>query len=153
MPSNGIAPSPLKPDNSQECYSSAIKYPKGPALRQVSTLRGAMKGIKGRYCTAIGASFKACADSQNETARRIARSGQGASNTGTRDPGAEAGLMGKVQRRDAGLAGGIPTQDMRPHMRLAHQSYAERGIAGRVGMRRSAAIRATCNGGQYRPRS
>ena len=60
--------------------------------------------------------------------------------------------MGKVQRRDAGLVGGIPTQDMRPHMRLAHQSYAERGIAGRVGMRRSAAIRATCNGGQYRPR-
>ena len=60
--------------------------------------------------------------------------------------------MGKGQRRDAGLAGGIPTQDMRPHMRLAHQSYAERGIAGRVGMRRSAAIRATCTGGQYRPR-
>ena len=59
--------------------------------------------------------------------------------------------MGKVQRRDAGLVGGIPTQAMRPHMRLAHQSYAERGIAGRVGMRRSAAIRARATVGSTGP--
>ena len=35
--------------------------------------------------------------------------------------------------------GGIPTQAMRPHMRMDAQDYAERGITGGVGMRRSAA--------------
>ena len=47
----------------------------------------------------------------------------------------EAGLRRRVQRRGAGLAGGIPTQAMRPHMRLDAQYYAERGITGGVGMR------------------
>ena len=51
----------------------------------------------------------------------------------------EAGLRRRVQRRDAGLEGGIPTQAMRPHMRMDAQYYAERGITGGVGMRRSAA--------------
>ena len=51
----------------------------------------------------------------------------------------EAGLRRRVQRRGAGLEGGIPTQAMRPHMRTDAQYYAERGITGGVGMRRSAA--------------
>ena len=51
----------------------------------------------------------------------------------------EAGLRRRVQRRGAGLVGGIPTQAMRPHMRMDAQYYAERGITGGVEMRRSAA--------------
>ena len=35
--------------------------------------------------------------------------------------------------------GGIPIQAMRPHMRMDAQDYAERGVTGGVGMRRSAA--------------
>ena len=49
---------------------------------------------------------------------------------------------GSCRRRRGGCRApseGIPNRAMRPHMRMDARSYAERGIAGGAGMRRSAA--------------
>ena len=49
---------------------------------------------------------------------------------------------GSCRRRRGGCrtpSEGIPNRAMRPHMRMDARSYAERGIAGGAGMRRSAA--------------
>ena len=64
--------------------------------------------------------------------------GRGASAAGPEIP-KEAGPRRRAQRRGARDEGGIPTRSMRPHLRTDARPYAERGIAGGAGMRRSAA--------------
>ena len=80
----------------------------------------------------------ACAAKRESGYATNSAGGRGASAAGPEIP-KEAGPRRRAQRRGAGDAGGIPTRSMRPHRRTDARPYAERGIAGGAGMRRSAA--------------
>ena len=80
----------------------------------------------------------ACAATREPGYATNSAGGRGASAAGPEIP-KEAGPRRRAQRRGAGDAGGIPTRSMRPHRRTDARPYAERGIAGGAGMRRSAA--------------
>ena len=64
--------------------------------------------------------------------------GRGASAAGPEIP-REAGSCRRRRGGCRASSEGIPNRAMRPHMRMDARSYAERGIAGGAGMRRSAA--------------
>ena len=80
----------------------------------------------------------ACAAKRGTGYATNSAGGRGASAAGPEIP-KEAGPRRRAQRRGAGDEGGIPTRSMRPHRRTNARPYAERGIAGGAGMRRSAA--------------
>ena len=84
------------------------------------------------------AQAEACAAKRESGYATNSAGGRGASAAGPEIP-KEAGPRRRAQRRGAGDAGGIPTRSMRPHRRADARPYAERGIAGGAGMRRSAA--------------
>ena len=84
------------------------------------------------------AQAETCAVTKGTGYATYSAGGRGASAAGPEIP-KEAGPRRRAQRRGAGDAGGIPTRSMRPHRRTDARSYAERGIAGGAGMRRSAA--------------
>ena len=84
------------------------------------------------------AQAEACAVTKGTGYATYSAGGRGASAAGPEIP-KEAGPRRRAQRRGAGDTGGIPTRSMRPHLRTDARPYAERGIAGGAGMRRSAA--------------
>ena len=84
------------------------------------------------------AQAETCAVTKGTGYATYSAGGRGASAAGPEIP-KEAGPRRRAQRRGAGDEGGIPTRSMRPHLRTDARPYAERGIAGGAGMRRSAA--------------
>jgi hypothetical protein len=95
---------------------------------------------KSRPCSSasVGASGTACTVTKGTGYTTYSAGGRGASAAGPEIP-KEAGPRRRAQRRGARDEGGIPTRSMRPHLRTDARPYAERGIAGGAGMRRSAA--------------
>ena len=84
------------------------------------------------------AQAEACAAMKETGYATNSAGGRGASAAGPEIPN-EAGPRRRAQRRGAGGEGGIPTRTMRPPMRTDARPYAECGIAGGAGRRRSAA--------------
>ena len=84
------------------------------------------------------AQAETCAVTKGTGYATYSAGGRGASAAGPEIP-KEAGPRRRAQRRGAGDAGGIPPRSMRPYLRTDARPYAERGIAGGAGMRRSAA--------------
>ena len=109
-----------------------------PSASQNSLCKLKPEGLTLLYAALSAAVRRGCAAIGKRGTRLTARADEAHQPRG-RGFRREAGLRRRVQRRGAGLVGGIPTQAMRPHMRLDAQYYAERGITGGVGMRRSAA--------------
>ena len=118
---------------------SLVSPPRLPVLRST---KAQDKASRHRRATLLHgppkAQAEACAALKGAGYATNSAGGRGASAAGPEIPN-EAGPRRRAQRRGAGGEGGIPTRTMRPPMRTDARPYAECGIAGGAGRRRSAA--------------
>ena len=135
-----IGSTPLAPVRAALRHRLCLVPP--PRLPVLCTPQAQAKASRHRRATLLHGPHKAqaeaCAAMKGAGYATNSAGGRGASAAGPEIPN-EAGPRRRAQRRGAGGEGGIPTRTMRPPMRTDARPYAECGIAGGAGRRRSAA--------------